>query len=375
MLRRLTLWCAIFSLQAAFQAQADEIVYFGTRADGQGIVAARFDATSGHLTPIGLVAQIQRPTWLIAHPSLPVLYSVSEAGNDGMTEGRIYSFAADKATGQLQVMNNVGSGGGGATHLAIDLPSSSLFAANFGTGQVSWLPILPDGRLGLALSVQSNYGTGPHRRQKSPHAHGVAVDPSHGYVLAADLGADRLFVYRFDPATRQLTPAPTPYVSVAPGSGPRHLIFHPNGRFVFLVTELTAEVIAYEWDAKRARLHQVQIQALDEPDFKAEKSASHLELSRDGRYLYVADRAASSLIVYVVNERTGRLREVQRIPSQGQVPWSFALEPSGRWLLVANHGSNSIAVFAVDPDTGKLTVAQESLQVTQPSNVTFLAAP
>jgi len=374
MLRRFKVWLWVCSVLAVFPARGDDWVYFGTRANGagQGIVAARFDATNGHLTSVGLVAEITRPTWLIAHPSLPILYSVSEVGNDGLSEASVFSLAVDKTTGALRVLNSMGSVGGGATHLAIDPASLTLFVANYGTGQVSWLRMLADGSLGMPLAVQSNYGTGPHRRQAAPHAHGVEVDPSHRFVLAADLGADRVFVYRFDPATRQMAPAAFAFASTPPGSGPRHLAFHPNGRFLSLVTELTAEVVSYRWDAKRGRLQHVQSVSIDEPDFKGEKSAAHIQVSRDGRYVYVSNRGADSMLVYAVNPQNGSLREVQRISSQGKTPWSFSLDPTERWMLVANHGSNSIAVFAVDPDSGKLDATQESLAISQPSNVTFI---
>ena len=373
MLRPLMLLIWVFCSGIAY---GSDLVYFGTRASGpgQGIFAARFDATSGHLSALGLVSDITRPTWLIAHPTLPVLYAVSEVGNDGVSEASVFSLAADKATGGLHSLNSVGSGGGGATHLAIDAASNSLFVANYGTGQVAWLPMLPDGRLGLAMAVESNYGTGPHRRQAAPHAHGVAVDPSHRFVLAADLGADRIFVYHFDPATRQLTPADPGFVAVSPGSGPRHLVFHPGGRFVFVVTELTAEVVSYRWDAKRGHLQHVQTLSIDEPAFTGEKSAAHIEASHDGRYVYVSDRGTNSMVAYAVSSQSGKLSEVQRISCQGKTPWSFSLDPSGRWLLIANSGSNSIAVFSVDPDTGKLTATPESLSIAQPSNVTFLRA-
>lgn len=383
-MRLLMLWvCFVFaSLQAHAQDASvctggpcgTDLVYFGTRVSGtgQGIVGAHFDPNSGHLSPIGIVADIARPTWLIAHWKLPVVYAVSELGNDGLTEANVYSLAVDRVTGGLHVMNGVGSGGGGATHLAVDPVSNTLFVANYGTGQVSWLPILPDGRIGIAMSVQSDYGTGPHRRQAAPHAHGVEVDPTHHFVLAADLGADRLFVYRFDPATRQLTPGDPPFTAVSAGSGPRHLAFHPNGRFVYLVTELSAQIIAYRWDGRRGRLRHLQTLSVDEASFKGEKSGAHIELSHDGRYLYAVDRGANSMVVYAVSSQTGLLSEVQRVSCQGQVPWSFSLDPRGHWLLVANHGSNSITEFAVDSSTGRLTVTQESLSISQPSAVTFL---
>ena len=238
---------------------------------------------------------------------------------------------------------------------------------------MSWLPTADDGRLGIPNSVQSNYGTGPNQqRQASPRAHGVVVDPSGRFVLAADLGADRIFVYGFDPATRQLVPAPQPFASASPGSGPRHLTFHPNGQFLFLVTEMAAEVVSYRWDARQARLQHIQALPMDEPTFTEQKSAAHIAISRDGRYVYASNRASNAIAVFAVNSKDGTMRLVQRISSEGKTPWDFSLDPTGRWMLVANNGTNSIAVFAVNPDTGELTATEETMSVTLPSNVTFI---
>lgn len=346
-------------------------VYFGSRSTepGQGIVAARFDAKTGRLSKVGIVTELNRAAWLLAHPTLPVLYSVSEGGG----ESRVYAFTIDQATAKLSPLNNVASSGVGATHLTFDAGAKALFVAHYGSGHVSWLPTADDGRLGIPNSVQSNYGSGPNQqRQTSPHAHGVAVDPSHRYVLAADLGADRVFVYGFDPATRQLVPAAEPFMFVSAGSGPRHLTFHPNGKLLFVVTELQSEVVSYRWDAKRARLQHVQTSPMDESTFAGQKSAAHIEVSRDGRYVYASNRGTNEITVFAVNERDGTMRFVQRISSRGRTPWDFSIDRSGRWMLVANSGSNSIAVFTVNPDTGELTATPETLAMTQPSNVTFL---
>lgn len=363
-----------FVFAAAPSRAAEHWVYFGNRSTepGQGITAARFDSKTGRLTPLGVVADVNRPTWLLAHPTLPVIYAVSDPAGDAQGESSVFSFGADQATGKLSALNNVASGGGGATHLTFGAESKSIFVAHFRTGHVSWLPVAEDGRLGDLYAKQSNYGTGPHRRQTSPHAHGVVVDPSHRYVLAADLGADRVFVYRFDPASHQLTPGTPPFVSLAPGSGPRHLAFHPSGKFVFLVTELSADLVSYRWDASRGSLQQVQIVPMDEPSFTGTKNAAHIQTSSDGRFVYASNRGANSMQVYAVEEQTGKLTEVQRISATGKTPWDFSLDPTGRWLLVANNASNSINVFSVDPASGKLTPGEAWLPVDQPSNVTFL---
>lgn len=365
-----------FVFAAAPSRAAEHWVYFGNRSTepGQGIAAARFDSKTGRLTPAGVVADVNRPTWLLAHPTLPVIYAVSDPTGEAQSESNVFAFSADKATGKLSTLNNVASGGGGATHLTFDTESKSIFVAHFRTGHVSWLPVADDGRLGDLYAKQSNYGTGPHRRQTSPHAHGVVVDPSHRYVLAADLGADRVFVYRFDTATHQLTSGTPPFVSLAPGSGPRHLAFHPSGRFVFLVTELSADLVSYRWDAESGALQQVQIVPMDEPSFAGARNAAHIQASSDGRFVYASNRGANSMQVYAVDEQTGRLTEVQRISATGKTPWDFSLDPTGRWLLVANNASNSINVFSVDPASGKLTPGEAWLPINQPSNVTFLPA-
>lgn len=374
MQRFLGLWGFCLSLSvvpAQGQGSATQWVYFGSRSTdaGSGIVAARFDAKTGRLSPVGMVAEVTKPAWLLAHPKLPVLYSVSEVSN----ESRVFAFSRDPSTGKLTLINIVASGGGGATHLTFDVAAKALFVAHYGTGHVSWLPTAEDGRLGIPNSVQSNYGTGPNQaRQTSPHAHGVVVDPSGRFVLAADLGADRIFVYGFDPATRQLVPAAQPFGSAAPGSGPRHLVFHPNGKFLFLVTEMESEVVSYSWDAKQARLQHIQTLAMDEPTFKEQKSAAHIAISKDGRYVYASNRGANTIAVFAVNSSDGTMRLVQRISSQGKTPWDFSLDPTGRWMLVANSNSNAIAVLAVNPDSGELRPTQETLTLTNPSNVTFI---
>ena len=352
---------------------SQQIVYFGTHGSGpgQGIFAARFDSKSGRLASLGLAAEIERPTWQVASSDKSILYSVSETGNDGKSEASVYSLAIDRATGKLSVVNKVGSGGGGATHLALDPRSATLFVANYGTGTVAALPVTADGALGAAASQQQDVGSGPKPRQKSAHAHSVAVDPSGHFLLVADLGADRVFVYRFDPATRQLSPAATPFLAAEPGSGPRHIAFAPDGRVVYIDSELSGEVTAYDWDQARGRLQAIQTVPAFPADYTGERSAAELSLSRDGRFLYVSTRNNDTLVAYAIDSTTGRLSEIQRLPAGGKTPWSFSLSPDGRWLLVANEASSLISVFKVDRRSGKLTATDKMLAVPKPVSVTF----
>ena len=373
---------------AGLQAHADdktsELIYIGThgtskaeqeqgKGSQQGIYAARFDTKTGKLSPLGLQIELERATWLVTHPRLPVVYAVADSGGGMSVESNIHSFTVDQASGKLTQLNKVGAGGLDATHLDLQAASNTLFVANHGSGDVTALPLQPDGSLGKVASGQKTFGTGPHRRQKMPQPHGVAAYPAH--VLVADFGADRIFVFGFDGATRALTPAQIPYESTPAGSGPRHLLFHPNGKFLYVDTELTAELRAYRWDTNKAQLQPVQAQSLYPADYSgAEKSAGEIAFSRDGRFLYVSLRGdQDSIVVYAVNEAAGTLKEVQRIASQGKMPWSFGIDPTARWMLVTNEASNSVTVFSVDAKTGRLSATGESLAIPKPVTVAFYA--
>jgi 6-phosphogluconolactonase len=337
----------------------------------QGIYAARLDANTGHLSLLGHNIELERATWLLAHPTLPVIYSVAEGKETG-DDSDIYALAVERTTGQLRIINMVSAGGRDATQLALDAPSRTLFSANHGSGDVTSLPIQADGSLGSVASKQKDYGTGPHPRQKSPTAHGVAVDPSHRDVLVADFAADRIFVYHFDPATRSLTPSLTPFEALPAGSGPRHLVFHPNNRFLYVATELTGEIHVFDWEPKKARLHPVQMISAYPQGFSGEKSAAEIAVSRDGRHCYLSLRGDQNLIVaYAVEESSGALEEIQRISPQGKTPWSFGIDPSGRWMLVANEGSSTVTELQIDPTSGELSATDESLPIPKPVTVTF----
>jgi 6-phosphogluconolactonase len=354
---------------------AGQLVYIGTQSDapGQGIFAARLDPTTGKLTPLGLALEAQRPTWLAPHPTLPILYAVSEVGNDGKSHGSVATLRADPRTGALSVVSTADSGGGGPTHLSLDLPSKTLLAANYGTGQVAVLPVLADATAGPPASVQTDQGSGPSPRQKSAHAHGVALDPSRRFALVADLGADRIFIYRYDRKAHRLGASTAE--ALPPGVGPRHLAFHPRGRFLFVLSELAPELRSYRWDARRGRLALVQtLSASADPTKAGVARGAEVAVSRDGRFAYVSVRGEDVLVAYAVNPRTGGLTEIQRVAANGLSPWSFGADPSGRWMLVANQGSNTVVVFARDPATGRLSPTQESLSVNKPVSVAYLAA-
>lgn len=347
-----------------------ELVYVGTQKSQ--IDALRLDTATGKLTAIGPVAQGPKSTWVAVHPHLPILYAVDD---DNAKEGSITAYAVDRGTGALTRMNAVPTGGNGSTYLGWDLPSMTLFSANYASGSVSSIAVNPDGSLGSLVSTIKETGSGPNRRQASAHAHSAAVDPSGRYALVPDLGADRVFVYGFDRVTHALSPggeSSSRSFVVPPGSGPRHLAFGMNGEFVYLLTELSADLMVLRWDASYGHLTLVQSVPTTSQDFQGVKSGAELAISGDGRFVYVENRGENALVVYSVNPESGELSLVQRTSAGGERPWGLGIDPSGKWLLVANQQSGTVNAFSIDPVSGMVSNTGQSLDEPAPVSVAFV---
>jgi 6-phosphogluconolactonase len=346
---------------------ASELVYVGSQESL--IHALRLDTSTGTLTDIGPVAHGLRPTWVEAHPRKPVLYAVDD---DNAKEGSVTAYAVNRATGALTRINAVATRGHGTTNLYLDLPSMTLLAANYGSGSVSTMTVEGDGSLGSLASTISETGSGPNRRQASAHAHNAVVDPSGRYALVTDFGADRVFIYRFDRTTHALS-ADHAFI-VQPGSGPRHIAFGADGRFAYLITELSAEVMVLRWDASRGRLTPVQSLPLTSASFLGVKSGAEIAVSHDGRFVYAENRAENALVVYRVDIKSGQLEEIQRISSGGDKPWSFAIDDSGKWMIVANQSSGKVNLFKIDTESGVISDTGNSAEVAKPVSIAFVRA-
>jgi 6-phosphogluconolactonase len=347
-----------------------KLAYVG--AEGGQLHALRLDACTGTLVSLGPVASVPRPRWAVVHPTLPVLYVASD---ENAKEGVVVAYAIDRATGALAKVNDVAVGSGGTTHLWLDAPSMTLLAANFSAGSTTSLVVQRDGSLGARVSTLKASGSGPHRRQTGPRAHGTAVDPSGRYALAADMGADRVFVYGFDRANHVLSPdsATEPKSFATPaGSGPRRAVFGADGRVVYVLNELTAEVMVLRWDVQQGRLSLVQALPTSSAAFKGGKSTAEIVVSHDGRFVYVADRGESALVVFRADAATGELTLMQRTGSGGETPWAFGIDASGRWMLVANQRSQKVSLFGIDPVSGQLKDTGQSVGVPAPLSVTFV---
>jgi 6-phosphogluconolactonase len=344
------------------------LAYVGT--DGGQVQALRLDACTGKLAGLGAVAQLTKPRWAVPHPTRPILYVANDVAGKN---GAVIAFAVNRDTGALTKTGEADAGGIGTTHLWLDAPSSTLIAANFFSGSATTLALDAEGRLGALASTVKETGSGPHKRQTKAHAHGIALDPTGHWALVSDLGADRVFVYAFDRATRALAPdaaQPSRAYAVAPGSGPHHAAFSPDGAFVYVLDELTADVQVLRWDATGARLTPLQSLAISSAAYTGARSGAEVAVSRDGRFVYVEDRGENTLVVYRRDAATGELSLLQRVASGGDKPWAFAIDPSGGWMLVANGAK--VSLFRIDPAAGTLSDTGQSVDSATPLSIAFM---
>jgi 6-phosphogluconolactonase len=362
----------------AAQAPDDWIMYVGTytKAPSKGIYAYRFQSATGEVTPLGaagLAAETENPSFLAVHPNQRFLYAVNEVSRyEGKDAGSVSAFAIDRATGTLTLLNRVSSRGGGACHLSLDRSGKWLFVANYGGGSVAAFPVHDDGTLGEASAFFQHEGKSVNAaRQSGPHAHETVVSPDNRFVLAADLGLDKVFTYRLDPAKGGLAPGEPPFATIAPGSGPRHLAFRPDGKFVYVLKEMLSAVVAFRYDAGGGTLAELQTLSTVPEGFSGDNSGAELATHPSGKFLYASNRGDDSIAIFRVDATKGTLTSAGRVSTQGKTPRGFAIDPSGRFLVAGNQNSGTVVVFRIDQQTGGLTPTGTVLQVGSPVNVVF----
>ena len=361
-------------------AQDDRLlVYIGTYTGpkSKGIYVSRLDIANGKLTAPELAAETASPSFLAIHPSRQFLYAVGEVNNfAGKKSGAVSAFSIDSKTGKLTPLNQQPSGGAGPCYLTCDRTGKSVLVANYGGGSIAALPIQTDGKLGEATAFIQHEGSSVNpERQKEPHAHSINVDASNRFAVAADLGLDKLLVYRFDPGKGTLVPNDPPHVSVKPGAGPRHFAFHPRGRFAYVINEIQCTVTAFEYHAQRGELKELQtISTLPEGEsVQRGYSTAEVQVHPSGKFLYGSNRGHDSVVVYALDESTGKLSYLENKSTEGKTPRNFGIDPTGSFLLAANQDSDSVAVFRIDAKSGRLTSTGQTVEVGAPVCVKFVA--
>lgn len=359
-------------------------LHVGTYTDGpsQGIYRLVFDPATGALGEPVLVAEAVNPTFLAWHPRLPVLYAVSETDTGPGQQGMVIAYAAD-ANGRLTAMGEQPSGGATPCYVSVDPSGSRVFVANYHGASVAALPLDADGRLQPPSSVGRHYGASVHPvRQRKAYAHSVVTAPTvngapASFVLSADLGADRVIVYRVDDASGQLTPHDEGTVPTAPGAGPRHLAFTHDGSGVFAINELNSTIASYQWDAARGTLELVGDPVSTFPaDFTAENTTAEVALHPNGEFLYGSNRGHDSIAIFRIGSDADGRRRLTRVgthSTHGRTPRHFAIDPSGAFLIAANQESDTLVCFRINAETGLLMDTSIRAHVSAPALVRFRA--
>ncbi len=346
------------------------LLYIGTQDPARmGIAVAEFDSNTGTLSAPKVVIETRDPAHFTLSADRKRLYMC----NTG-TPGGVSAFAVeDRKTGALRLMNYKESKGRGPSYVSVDGSGRYVLAANYGGGFVEVYSLAADGSLDQQTAFVQHEGSSVHpERQTRPYAHWFRTDPSNRFGLVADLGTDRVVVYRFDEKTGKLTPNEPPFYKVTGGSGPRHLAFHPNGKWLYGAQELSNEVLAFTWDSKKGELVQFQAVKTLPDDFKTANTAAEIAVREDGKFLYVTNRGHDSIVVYAIDAKTGELTLKQRVPSRGKVPRYFTFDPTHHWLIVSNQEGGNLSVFSVDQKTGELAPKGEPVAIVKPMGVQFL---
>lgn len=371
-----TLGCAVPELTLARNERRGELlVYVGTYTSGksEGIYLYRLDLTSGKLRHAATTKGVKDPSFIALAPGTRSLYAVNEVEDfGGKKSGALSSFAIDQPTGNLRLLNQQPSLGGAPCYVDVDRSGRFVLVANYSGGNIAVLPIRSDGSLGEATDVKQYVGSSINvERQEGPHAHCIVLDPANRFAYGCDLGTDKVMIYRFDARRGKLIPGRTPWVQLKPGAGPRHITFHPDGKYAYVINELHATVTAFAHDRDRGNLKEVQTIPTLPADFTGENTSADIHVSPDGRFLYCSNRGHDSIAAFQIAPRSGKLTFVAHQSSGGKAPRNFAIDPTGRFLLVANQKSDNIVTYRRDLKTGQLTATGHVAEVPSPVCLKF----
>ncbi len=359
-------------------SNADELVYIGTNVASETentVYLYRLSPATGALAAVGAYKGGAQPSYLTMDAAHRHLYAVSETGTfrGQANSGGVSTLAIDGRTGALSLLGQQPSLGASPCYISLDHTGKNALVANYMGGNVALLPVQPDGQLAAVTSADQHLPpVGPHPNQATPHAHCLLADPANRFAFAVDLGTDKVYRYQLDAAQHHWQPAAAPAFVARPGAGPRHLTFHPNGRYAYLLNELNSTVTALAYDATAGTFRELQTLTTLPAGFAGQNSGADVHVGPDGRFLYTSNRGRNSIAVFAIGA-DGQLAPVQDVDTQGKTPRNFSLDPSGRLLLVANQNSNNVFTYQVDKQSGKLTPTGQHIDVPSPMFVEVVA--
>ncbi|MEO2046274.1 MAG: lactonase family protein [Pirellulales bacterium] len=351
-------------------ASADETLVFisAFAAGDQGAIHAyQLDFSSGQLKQIHKTTDTEHPFFLALSPDNKFLYSIHAKSFGGEENEHVAAYEIVGTSGELKLLNRQSTLGTAACYLDVDATGKTVVVVNYATGSLASLPVRADGSLGEAATFVQHEGTSVDpSRQEGPHTHCSVVSPDNRFVYAADLGLDQVLGYRLDSKTSQLSPNEQPFVKTSPGAGPRHLTFHPNGKHVYVINELTNSVSMFDYNSESGQLTKRQTISTLPEDFDGTSHCADLKITPNGRFLYGTNRGHDSLAAYEIGD-DGHLTLLGIEPSLGKGPQNLAIAPGGKLLLCANMSGNNVAVFQINPKTGGLKSIGEPTEITSPS--------
>ena len=361
---------------ALSQQERKFVLYVGTYTSGpsaksEGIYGYHMDAT-GALTRFTSIMSVN-PSFLTVDRSKRFLYAVNEVSDYlGKPSGAASAYKIDPVTHNLRLLNEQATQGADPCYLSVDSRKRTLLVANYTGGSVSVFPLRSDGTLGMVAQVQQDEGSGPKEQQKGPHAHCVIFDAFERHALVADLGIDKVMIYRFDRTTGRLSPAKQPFAELKPGAGPRHLSFHPSGKFLYVINELDSTMTAFGYNEREGTLTMIETVSTLPSDFSGISYCADVHVSSSGKFLYGSNRGHNSIVVFAIDQLTGKLTLVEHVSTEGNWPRNFTIDPSGGFLLVANQRSDNVVVFSLNANTGRLKPTGVNEQIPSPVCLKFL---
>ncbi len=349
-------------------AQSNHLHYLitGTYTGGksEGIYVFEFNSQDGSYKEISHV-QSSNPSFVAVSPDGKFVYAVNESG-DKQNGGQVSSFSFNKKTGTLTPINSQSSGGNGPCYVQADKTGKWVVVGNYGSGTLAVLPADASGRLGAPVTTIQHEGSGVNKqRQKTPHVHCTVLSSDNKWLFVPDLGIDKVMIYGFDSKTGKLNPAPQPFFKTTDGAGPRHLTFHPNNKFAYLIEEMGGAVDAFQYSSGKLNpiQHIASVQASDTGFI----GSADIHVSADGRFLYASNRGGfNTIAIYSINQQDGTLSLIGHQPSLGKIPRNFSIDPTGNYLLAANQESDNIVIFRRDKTTGLLSDTGNRIDVGKP---------
>ncbi len=347
--------------QLVYVGTFTEPIRFGTgevfHGKGEGIYIYRLDTEHGQLRPLSVARGVSNPSYLTVHRERNLLFAVNELKEyEGAATGTVSAYSIDDRNGSLTFLSRKPTHGTDPCHVTTDAAGDYVLASNFMSGSVVLFSVLAGGSLGDASDFHQHDGSSVHpQRQSGPHAHSVVFSPDERFVFVPDLGLDTVKVYRFDRDKQALVPCPDADTRTRPGAGPRHLVFHPSGRFAFVVNELDSTAVALEYQADSGTLAEIATCPTLPGDFSGENTCSGIQIAPDGRFLYVSNRGHDSIAIFAVDESDGTLHTIGHQSTGGKTPRGFAIDAEGRYLIAGNQNSDTIVVLSIDRSTGKLS--------------------